>query len=112
MYRQVKVGSMSLDGTDTIEDFGNGRDYIRLDRTHFDVLTSAVGKGFSNAREFAVVSADNLVTNSNAFIIYSSSTGNLFYNENGSASGFGDGGHIAVLENAPRLFGSDFHIVD
>ena len=41
---------------------------------------------------------------------YSSSTGNLFYNENGAAAGLGSGGHFATLENAAELFANDFKI--
>ena len=45
-------------------------------------------------------------TISNSFILYSSATGNLIYNENGSTSGFGDGGVFANLTNAPNLTGN------
>jgi hypothetical protein len=36
-------------------------------------------------------------------IVYNSSNGNLFYNPNGDASGFGLGGEFAQLSNAPQL---------
>jgi len=83
---------------------------IALDKTTFDALESQGGFGFSIAREFAVVSADALVADSDAFILYSRSTGNLFYNENGATPGLGDGGHFATLQNAPDLVASDFQI--
>lgn len=33
----------------------------------------------------------------------SSSTGNLFYNENGANAGLDNGGHFTTLSNAPNL---------
>jgi hypothetical protein len=43
------------------------------------------------------VATDALAAVSDAFITYSSSTGNLFYNANGTAAGFGTGGQFAKL---------------
>ena len=97
-------------GIDIIVDFGDGNDVINLDRTTFTALSSRAGAGFSNSREFAVVSRDDLVATSRAYILYSSSTGNLFYNENGAAAGLGDGGHFATLRNAAELSANDFQI--
>ena len=95
-------------GIDTIVDFGDGADVITLDRTTFTALSSQ----FRNGREFAVVSEDALVATSNAHILYSSSTGNLFYNQNGADAGLGSGGHFATLRNVAELSASDFLISD
>lgn len=43
-------------------------------------------------------------------IVYSSSTGALFYNSNGSAAELGTGGQFAALDNLPTLSASDFTI--
>ncbi len=60
--------------------------------------------GFSQASNFAVVANNSLVAASNAFIVYSSGTGHLFYNQNGSAAGLGTGDNFAVLTgNPPKL---------
>ena len=99
-------------GVDVIVDFGDGNDVINLGRTTFTALSSSSGTGFSNTREFAVVSRDDLVASSDAYILYSSSTGNLFYNENGASVGLGNGGHFATLENAPELMASNFTLSD
>ncbi|QFS50185.1 FG-GAP repeat domain protein [Nostoc sphaeroides CCNUC1] len=37
--------------------------------------------------------------------------GELFYNQNGIAAGFGSGGLFANLRNAPTLTASDFVVV-
>ena len=95
-------------GVDLIHDFGDGTDLINLDLTTFTALSSRAGTGFSNGRELAVVSRDERVATNDAYILYSSSTGNLFYNENGAGAGLGNGGHFATLENAPSLMASYF----
>ncbi|MGD1701522.1 DUF7453 family protein [Dapis sp. BLCC M229] len=48
------------------------------------------------------------VLNSFAVIVYNSENGNLFYNPNGSETGFGDGGQFATLTNTPLLEAEDF----
>ncbi len=102
-------------GIDRIVGFGNGPDRIALDKTVFSALTSQGGIGFtvfgfSVASEFAVVATDAAVATSQGIIAYSQGTGNLFYNQNGSASGLGTGGQFATLVNAPELVATDFVI--
>ena len=48
---------------------------------------------------------------SNAFI-YHSTSGHLFFNENGSQSGFGEGGLFVQLVGAPQLLNSSIHYAD
>ncbi|MBX9258234.1 FG-GAP repeat protein [Desmonostoc muscorum CCALA 125] len=93
-------------GVDTITDFNRSEgDKIVLDKTTFSAITSAVGTGFSNTNDFQIT---NLGGNSAATIVYDSVTGQLFYNQNGSAAGFGSGGLFATLTGAPTLTASDF----
>ena len=107
----VAFNSQNL-GVDVIHDFGDGNDVINLGRTTFTALSSRAGTGFSNPQEFAVVSQDEAVVNSDAYILYSSSTGNLFYNENGAEAALGNGGHFATLNDAPELIASNFTLSD
>jgi Ca2+-binding RTX toxin-like protein len=67
--------------------------------------------GFSVASEFAKVASDALAATSEAFITYSSATGNLFYNQNGANAGLGSGGQFATLANLPDLTATDFCII-
>ncbi len=97
-------------GSDTISDLTAGTDKIVLDKTTFAALTSAVGSGFSNASEFAVVTTDAAASTSAARIIYNSDNGKLFYNQNGASSGLGAGGTFAVLSTKPALSSTDFVI--
>ena len=98
-------------GLDTITDFKSGQDAILLSQKTFDKLESTLGKGFSVIAEFDAVANNEEAETSDAFIVYSKETGDLFYNENGSEAGFGSGGNFAILEGKPNLKGTDFSIV-
>ena len=98
-------------GLDTLTDFTPNADKLSLSKTTFSALTSAVGNGFSQATNFAIVEDDALVETSAAFIVYSSNSGSLFYNQNGSALGLGTGVEFTVLVGSPALTASDFTLV-
>jgi Ca2+-binding RTX toxin-like protein len=98
-------------GVDTISDFEVNQDKIVLGKTTFAALTSGIGNSFSQASDFAVVANNSLVAASNAFIVYSSGTGRLFYNQNGSATGLGTGANFAALSGNPILTANDFVLV-
>ncbi|MBD2679246.1 MULTISPECIES: M10 family metallopeptidase [Nostoc] len=98
-------------GVDTITNFvglntttNPFKDSIVLDKTTFTALKSVVGDGFSVASEFATVTTDAAAQTSSALIVYNGSNGKLFYNENGSAAGFGVGSQFAQLSNIPTLY--------
>jgi Ca2+-binding RTX toxin-like protein len=95
-------------GVDRIADFTLGEDLILLDQRSFNTLTSEGGIGFSVASEFTVV--NTAIDRSSALIVYNQNTGELFYNQNGSANGFGTGGKFAVLENKAVLTAESFQI--
>lgn len=97
-------------GVDTIVDFEEDEgDRIRLDKTVFAELTSRAGRGL-RASEFARVSADADAVSSRALIVYNTSNGRLFYNENGNQGGLGAGGRFAVLAGVPDLSRNGFVI--
>ncbi|WP_375506548.1 putative Ig domain-containing protein [uncultured Nostoc sp.] len=97
-------------GIDTITDFNSSQtDKIVLDKTTFSAITSAVGTAFSNKSDFQITSN---VGTSSAVIVYNAVSGQLFYNQNGSAAGFGRGGLFATLLGAPTLTASDFVLQD
>jgi Ca2+-binding RTX toxin-like protein len=94
-------------GIDTVFDFAAG-DKLALSQATFTALSSILGDGFSVTSEFASVTSNG--DTSNAWIVYDSSTGYLFYNPNGNAAGFGTGGQFAVITGNPVLLASDFKI--
>ncbi|MGD1804093.1 DUF4347 domain-containing protein [Dapis sp. BLCC M126] len=96
-------------GSDIITDFNSAEsDKIVLDKTTFSSLSSVVGNGFSVGGEFAVVDNDTAAATTSAKVVYNSANGQLFYNPNGTTSGFGEGGLFATLENQANLQESDF----
>jgi Ca2+-binding RTX toxin-like protein len=105
------VFTVASQGLDIIQDLTPGNDQISLSKSVFASVTSVIGQGFSVANEFAVVEDDDLVGTSNGLIVYSSSSGSLYYNQNGAAAGFGTGGEFAILVTAPTLTASNFSLV-
>jgi len=99
-------------GIDTITDFRTNQDVIQLSRDTFG-LSSIPGIGFSSASEFAVVENNDLAQNSAARVVFSRGSRTLFYNPNGSSSGFGDtsrsGAFVVLNTNALSRF--DFILV-
>ena len=108
LFNSNAVFSAADLGIDTIEDFSILGDKLVLDKTTFSKLTSTTGTGFSKASEFATVTSDGAAATSGAFIVYNSANGKLFYNQNGSSSGFGSGAQFAALSGNPVLVASDF----
>ncbi|HEY9663694.1 MAG TPA: calcium-binding protein, partial [Allocoleopsis sp.] len=97
-------------GKDTIIDFTSGSDKIVLDNDTFTSLRSRTGNGFSIASEFAVVASDADAALSQALIVYNSTNGRLFYNQNKAATGLGSGALFATLSGSPAIAISDFTI--
>ncbi|MEH2041854.1 calcium-binding protein, partial [Nostoc sp.] len=106
LYNTNAAFNGSVIGVDIISDFNSLEgDKIVLDKTSFNTITSAAGIGFSNTSDFEITS---FAGTSMAKIVYDAVSGQLFYNQNGSAAGFGSGGLFATLTNAPTLAASDF----
>lgn len=96
-------------GVDRITDFVRGTDKVVLDKTSFGAISST---------QIGVVRRDGLANTSSKQIVYSRGTGRLFFNANGSSTGFGKGGAFAIIDTdnnsstaAPSLSASDFQIV-
>ncbi len=98
-------------GSDLVTDFTAGSDKLVLSKATFAALKSSAGNGLSQVSDFAVVEDDELAATSTAFVVYSNSSGSLYYNQNGSATGLGTGGEFANLLNLPTLASADFAIV-
>ncbi len=86
-------------GVSIITDFTSGQDQIQL--FGFDGLTP-------DSFAFASVTSDQEAATNGATIVYNSTNGNLFYNQDGMTDGFGSGGLFASLTSNPTLTVSDF----
>jgi Ca2+-binding RTX toxin-like protein len=95
----------TVNGVDIIADFSTGTDQLVLSKTVFDFLSSDVGIGLS---DFDYVEDDELAGDSNARIVYSLTSGSLFYNQDGATAGFGTGGEFAVVD---LVTANDFVII-
>ncbi|MEH2284393.1 MAG: hypothetical protein V7K90_24235 [Nostoc sp.] len=98
-------------GVDTIKDFTPGLDKIQLSKTTFTVLSNLVLPVELSFADFDTVTSDILAEVSGAEIVYNSVNGNLFYNPNGSAVSFGEGGRFAQLTGTPALTAASFEVV-
>jgi hypothetical protein len=90
-------------GFDIIADFTVGEDKIGLSPVTF------VGLNLTQV-DFASVADDEAVSASKSVIIYSQSSGTLFYNPNKSNSGIADETAFAVLFGNPDLTVDDFNL--
>jgi hypothetical protein len=77
------------------------------------VLFTSVASVNGSISNFAIVANDAaaLAGTSSAAILYSTSTGNLFYDQNGTLAGLGNrGGNFAMLFGLPTLAAIDFAV--
>lgn len=107
LYDTNAAFTTSAVGSDLIFDFSSA-DQVILDKTTFTAIASAVGTGFSVASDFAIVSTATAVAASAARVVYDASNGELFYNQNGSATGLGTGARFATLLDAPLISAANF----
>nr|CAD5974282.1 Mannuronan C5-epimerase AlgE3 [Planktothrix pseudagardhii] len=111
IYNTNAAFATSAVGVDSITDFTIAQgDLIVLDKTTFTSISSIAGTGFSVATEFAKVTTDALAATSAADIVYNTATGGLFYNQNGTAAGFGTGTQFLTLTTKPALTATQFVI--
>jgi Ca2+-binding RTX toxin-like protein len=112
IYATGRAFAIADVGIDTIIDFTRTTDVIALSRQTFG-LSSSTGTPLS-ASEFQAVDRDGLADNSAALIVFSKATGKLFYNPNGTVSGFGaveSSGHFLTLNATTSLAATDFVVV-
>ncbi|MGF2035538.1 MAG: hypothetical protein RMZ43_009515 [Nostoc sp. CmiVER01] len=106
IYNTDAAFALSGVGVDAIADFKSSQgDQIILDKTTFSAIASTAGASFSNNSDFEITSSAGT---SRATIVYDPVSGQLFYNPNGSAAGFGSGGLFATLTGAPTLTALNF----
>ncbi|MBG1264417.1 calcium-binding protein, partial [Nostoc sp. BAE] len=106
LYKTDAAFALSGVGVDAIADFKSSQgDQIILDKTTFSAIALTAGASFSNNSDFEITSSAGTST---ATIVYDPVSGQLFYNQNGSAAGFGSGGLFATLTGAPTLTALNF----
>jgi Ca2+-binding RTX toxin-like protein len=96
-------------GSDRLTDFAVGVDKILLSKAAFAAITTAIGSIMTS--DFAIVATDSLVGVSSGAIVYSQATGDLFYNPNLTAAGYGAGGRFADLNPGLLLTANDIVVI-
>jgi serralysin len=104
----------ALLGIDTIGDFSintfNNVDKIVLSKATFRAVSSAAGASIGT--NFSIVANDAAVGAASGSIVYSQTTGKLFYNADLATPGLGaTGGQFATLATHPVLTANDFTII-
>ncbi|MBE9208688.1 M10 family metallopeptidase C-terminal domain-containing protein [Nostoc sp. LEGE 06077] len=108
LFQAEGVFTASL-GVDYITDFEGGQDKIVLSKSTFKAITNSAGQTLT---DFAVVTDDQFVNASSRRIVYSQSTGSLFYNQDGNILGTGTVFEFARLGNSGiTLASSDFSLI-
>lgn len=102
LFQSIRPFQSEDFGRDRLLDFAPNTDKIILDQTAFGPLTPA---------QIAFVATDALAETSSGSIVYSQSSGRLFFNANGTTPGLGSGALFARLQTAPSLTANDFVIV-
>ena len=91
-------------GIDRINDFTLEEDLIGLSKATFTTLSN------NFATDFGKIIDDAAAGTSTASIVYNTTTGSLYYNTNGPAPGFGDGGLFASVFGKPVLTAENFTV--
>ncbi|MBN4004449.1 calcium-binding protein [Nostoc sp. LPT] len=108
LFQSTGVFSTSL-GVDDITQFEAGQDQIVLSKTTFNAVTNTVGQALT---DFAVVTEDKFVNANNAHIVFSKTSGSLFYNRDGNVLGTGSVFEFASLGNSNiTLSSSNFSLI-
>ena len=101
-------------GKDLIADL-EAADFIVLSKTTF---TASSGDVFSGGTAIAAADFATIVTGgataagaSSALIVYETSTGALYYNQDRATAGLGAGGQFATVSGAPAIAASQILIV-
>ena len=102
IYAPKKFNKKSAD---TITNFNPSTDTLEIDTDSFGIdaiATFAAGKNYRAIKKLAKKDFD---------FLYEQKKGGLYFNENGPAKGFGDGGIIAILKGAPDLSASHLELI-
>ena len=83
---------------DKITNFNPSTDTLDIDTDSFGIDSSAT---FASGKNKKVVKKK--LAKQDFDFLYDEKKGGLYFNENGSDKGFGDGGIIAILKGAPDL---------
>ena len=91
---------------DKITNFNPSTDTLEIDTDSFSIDSSATFASGNNMKE-----VKKKLAKQHFDFLYDEKKGGLYFNENGTDKGFGDGGIIAILKGAPDLTSSNLELV-
>jgi hypothetical protein len=91
---------------DKITNFNPSTDTLEIDTASFSIDNSAT---FASGKNKKVVKKK--LAKQDFEFLYDEKKGGLYFNENGSDKGFGDGGLIAILKDAPDLSNNNLEFI-
>ena len=90
---------------DKITGFNSSTDTLEIDTDSFGIDSSATFAAGKSKREVKKLAKQDFD------FLYDEKKGGLYFNENGSDKGFGEGGIIAILKGAPVLTSNKFEFI-
>ena len=90
---------------DKITNFNPSTDTLEIDTDSFGIDSSATFAAAKNKRKLRKLAKKDFD------FLYDQKKGGLYFNENGSDKGFGDGGIIAILKGAPDLTSGNLEFI-
>jgi len=102
----IKPKNFNKKSADKITNFNPSTDTLEIDTDSFGIDSSAT---FASGKNKKVVKKK--LAKQDFDFLYDEKKGGLYFNENGSDKGFGDGGIIAILKGAPELTSSNLEFI-
>ena len=101
-----KPSKFKRKSADKITNFNPSADTLKIDTDSFGIDSSATFAAGKNKK-----AVKKKLAKQDFDFLYDRKKGGLYFNENGSDKGFGDGGIIAILKGAPDLTASDLEFI-
>ena len=102
----TKPSKFSKESADKITNFKPSTDTLEIDSDSFGIGSTGAFTSGKNKKE-----VKKKLAKQDFDFLYDEKKGGLYFNENGSDKGFGDGGIIAILKGAPDLRFGDLEFV-
>ena len=100
-----KPSKLNKKSADKITNFNPSTDTLEIDTDSFGIDSSATFAAARNKRKLKKLAKKDFD------FLYDQKKGGLYFNENGSDKGFGDGGIIAILKGAPDLTSGNLEFI-
>jgi len=101
-----KPAQFKKKSADKITNFNPSIDTLEIDTESFGIDSSATFAAGKNKK-----TVKKKLAKQDADFLYDEKKGGLYFNENGSDKGFGEGGIIAILKGAPDLTANNFKFI-